>query len=378
MIFLKEIMAEIPIDKKVLVRWAEDGDNQSVLDLSPRCAQIGMITMYPDRSPVFNKIHRLLDPSSYHMIAINGSQVVGTLGTLHTDLYFNDQPIRTAYFMDFKVDPEFRVGLTAYRMVKPTIEFEREAGTRLALATLLKNNEAPMVFTKGRGGFPASLYLGDNRIYNYVPVRHLKTDNRFSIRQATENDIPELVSLYNRFYGTYRLAPRMDEKTLRGYVTRIGGLSIDQFYLACEGDEIRAVVAAWNAHSVKRYMVTESNFKVKLISGLVKFLSVFGRMPEPIRTNQPLKQLTLVLYAHDQSIEALAALFRHINNLHVGGDYSLIQVQLHEDDPANESLKGLTGISVYSEIHLFTDTLQFAREIQNSKGIVHLEFPTYI
>lgn len=371
-------MSEFPIRKRILVRWAEDGDNQSVLELSPRCAQSGMVTMYPDRSPVFNRIHRLIDPDSYHVIAINDSRVIGLLGILHSDFYFQDKPIRMAFFMDFKVDPDFRVGLTAYRMVKRSIENERESGTRMGLATLLKNNEGPMVFTKGRGGFPASLYLGDNRIYSYVPIRHLKTDNRFLIRQAVEKDIPELVALYNRFYSSYRLAPRMTEEMLRHYTAKIDGLSLGRFYVACEGDAIKAVLAAWDAKSIKRYWVTQSNIRVKLISGLVKFLSLFGRMPEPIRINEPLKQLTLVLYAHDQCTEALAALFRHINNLHIGGEYSLIQVQMHEDDPANESLRGLTGISVYTEIHFFTNTLQFAREIQNTSGLVHLEFPTYI
>ncbi|MCX6223294.1 MAG: hypothetical protein NTV01_00830 [Bacteroidia bacterium] len=371
-------MSEFPIDKRVLVRWAEDEDNQSVLELSRRCTQIGMVTMYPDRSPVFNRIHRLLDPGSYHAVAINDSRVVGLLGNLHTDLYFQDKPIRTAYFMDLRVDPGFRMGLTAYRMVKRSIEFERESGTRMAMATLLKNNEAPMVFTKGRGGFPASLYLGDNRIYNYVPIRHLKIDKKFAIRNAVESDIPKLVELYNRFYSSYNLAPRMTEETFRHYTSQIDGLILDRFYVACDGGIIKAVLAAWDAESIKRYMVTKSNFRVKLISGLVKFLSLFARMPEPIRINEPLKQLTLVLYAHNQSHDALAALFRHVNNLHIGGEYSLIQVQIHTDDPANECLRGLTGISVFSEIHLFTDTLQFAREIQNSTGLVHLEFPNYI
>ncbi|MFA6127108.1 MAG: hypothetical protein WC699_07375 [Bacteroidales bacterium] len=370
--------SDLPDDKRVLVRWAEEGDNQSVLELSSRCAQVGMITMYPDRSPVFNWIHRLLDPDSFHLVSISQNRAVGLLGTLHTDFYFKDKPVRTAYFMDFRVDPEFRMGLTAYRMVKRAIEFERESGTRMALATLLKSNEAPMVFTKGRGGFPASLYLGDNRIFSYIPVRKMKIDGRFTIRQAVDEDIPELVALYNRYYSSYRLAPRMSEETFRRYIAEIDGLSIDRFYVACQGNTIKAVMAAWDARSIKRFFVTQSNIRVKLISGLVKFLSLFGKMPEPVRVNQPLRQLTLVLYAHDDSIRALAALFRHINNLNIGGEYSLIQVQIHEDDPANDSLRGLIGISVYSEIHFFTDTLQFAREIQITPGLIHLEFPNYI
>ena len=371
-------MPEVPIGKQVTVRKAESGDNQSVLELSPRCAQHGMITMYPDRSPVFGHLHHLLDNDAYHLIALHDRKVIGTLGTLHTDLYFRGEAIRAAYFMDFKVDPDFRLGLTAFRMVKSSIDMEREAGTRMALATLLKNNEAPMVFTKGRGGFPASLYLGDNRIFNYIPVRKMNIDPRFKIRHASDKDIPTLVALYNGFYSTYTLAPRITEEMFRHYITSIDGLAIENFIVALEEGEIKAVAASWDAHSIKRYMVTQSNFKVKLISGMVKFLSVFGRMPEPIRINEPLKQLTLVLYAHDQSPDALAAVLRQVNNENLGGKYSIIQLQIHQDDPANQALKGLVGTSIFTEIHLFTDTLQFAREIQNAAGLVHLEFPNYI
>jgi GNAT superfamily N-acetyltransferase len=371
-------MEEITQGRKILVRLAKEEDNTPVLELSPRCVQRGMITMYPDRAPVFNQLHRLLDPESYHMVAIDQGKVIGLLGTLHTDFYFRGAPYRTAYFMDFKVDPDYRRGLTAFRMVRQAIDRERESGTRLALATLLKNNEAPMAFTKGRGGFPVSLYLGDNRVFSFVPVRRLKTDSRYTFRSATETDIPQLVALYNRFYSTYRLAPRITEELLIQYMTRIEGLDPGCFLLALEDERIKAVVAAWDAKSLKRYRVTRANFKVKLISGLVRFLSWFGKMPEPIGINEPLKQLTLVLYAHDEDINALASVFRQINNANLGGDYSLIQLQIHEDDPAKESLKGLTGISVFSEIHLFTDTLQFARDIQVETGPVHLEFQNYI
>jgi len=362
----------------VRVSWAKDSDNQRILDLSPRCAQSGMIRMYPDRSPVFNALHKLIDPDSYHLMATAGDRVIGLLGTIHQPMYFKDQMLEMAYFMDFKVDPDYRNGLTAFRLVKPATERERAAGTRLGLATLLKNNDAPMAFTKGRGGFPASLYLGDNRVFSFIPVRRLKTDPQFVIGVPAEPDIPEMVALYNKFYSTYRLAPRLSEETFRHYISRIDGLQLEHFLVARKEGRIVAAVALWDEHSFRRYWVTRPNLQIKMISGLVNLLSHFTKVPEPVRSNQPLKQLSLVLYAHDRSVEALGALFRHANNLHFGGAYSLLQVQIHQDDPANAGLKGLTGISLYTEIHLFTDTIQLAREIQNTPGLMHLEFQNYV
>lgn len=365
-------------NQRIEVDWAEDSDNQKILELSSRCVQTGMIWMYPDRSPVFNRIHRLLDPHSYHAIARMGENVVGLLGTLHTDLYLGDTSIRTAYWLDFRVDPDYRNGLTAYRMVKPTIAREKEGGSRIALATLLKNNEGPLVFTKGRGGFPASLYLGDNRIFNIFPVKRFKINPAYTIDHPREEEIPGLVDLYNRFYSRYRLAPRITREVLEEYINNIDGLSLDNFWVARKDGRIRAVLAAWDEEPFKRYVILKTNLWIKVMRAVFRLMSLFTRMPATIPNKGPLTQLTLVLYAHDQDTAALGTLIRHVNNLNLGGRYSMIQIQIHQGDPANECLKGLTGVSVLNEIHVFTDTHQLARDIQNTPGVVHLEFPTYI
>jgi hypothetical protein len=220
--------------------------------------------------------------------------------------------------------------------------------------------------------------MGDNRIFSFVPLRTLKTNPRFTIETPTDADIPGLISLYNRFYGTYRLAPRLSEELFRHYITRIDGMQLKNFRIARKDGKIKAVVALWDEQPFRTYFVTHSNVQIRMLGGLRRFFSLFAPMPEPIRTNQPLRQLSLVMYAHDESIEALGALLRYANNLHVGGKYSLLQIQLHQDDPANTSLKGLTGVSIFTEIHLFTETNQLAREIENSPGLVHLEFQLYI
>ncbi|MFO7616953.1 MAG: GNAT family N-acetyltransferase [Bacteroidales bacterium] len=319
-----------------------------------------------------------MDQESYHAIAKAGERVVGLLGTLHFDLHFRDESLKTAYLLDFRVDPDYRQGLTAFRMVRSVVEREQQAGSRLALATLLKNNEAPMVFTRGRGGFPASLYLGDNKIFNIVPIRHLRPDPGFTIGPPDPADIPEMVNLYNRFYARYRLAPRITEELFRSYIAQIEGLGLDSFRVARQDGRILAVLAAWDEEPFKRYWVTRKSLSISVVTGLIRLISLFTRMPARIHSHQPLPQLTLALWAHDDSIAALASLIRSVNNENLGGKYSLIQIHVHEEDPALEALKGMSGVTIRNEIHLFTDTLQLAREIQGEKGPVHLEFPGYI
>jgi hypothetical protein len=81
------------------------------------------------------------------------------------------------------------------------------------------------------------------------------------------------------------------------------------------------------------------------------------KVPHPINLNQPLRQLSLVFYAHDDCHEALESLFRHINNLHRGSEYTLIMLMAQENDPVLNALKKFIQVSVHSEMYLFAKDL---------------------
>ena len=371
-------MEEKDATRGLRVGFATQEDNEAILKLSHRCFQEGMITLYPDRSPQFNRIHRQLDPESYHVVALQGESVIGLLGILHQELYLGDRPFKTAYFLDFKVAPEYRLGLTAYRLTRKAIEREVSQGRRMGLATLLRGNKAVEVFTSGRVGFPASVYLGTNVVWNFIPLRKLKIDPQYPVSVPTEEDLPELVTLYNRYYSTYRLAPRMTLDLLKHYTTGIDGLGLDRFRVVRTNGKIRAVMAAWDEESYKRFIVLRRNFNIRMMNFFIRMLALLFRMPAPIGRNLPLRQQTMVLYAHDGCEDAIGALLRDQNNRLRGRGYSLFQMFIHEEDPIHRSFKGLTRVPVYSDIHLFTDTEELASEVREMEGLVHLEFPMHI
>jgi hypothetical protein len=99
---------------------------------------------------------------------------------------------------------------------------------------------------------------------------------------------------------------------------------------------------------------------MKVANRILKLLSHFMSVPHPIMLNEPLRQLWLVLYAHDDCPEALETLFRHINNINLGSDCTMITINAQEKDPVFNLLKKFTGVSVNSEMYLFAkDTALF-------------------
>lgn len=366
---MKRVRVDINLMKKE--------DNEAILDLSHRCIQEGVLSVYPDRTPEFSRIHKQLDDGTFHLVARDGERLVGCLGAIHTPVQFRGKVHDSIYFLDFKVDPEYQGGITAYRLVKDMyVKFKEKE--EIGFATIIKGNDASHIFTRGRADFPGSTNLGDIVFTNIIPFRTRKVNPRYQIEKPAETDISELVSLYEGFYRTYKLAPHMTEKQFRSYLSNIDGIELENMRIAREDGKIKAVLCAWDEDVYKRWMVMKIPFGMKMAFVLVRFLSLFVKMPAALKTGKALRQKTLVMMAHDNDLEALKSLVRHIHNEHRGTEYTILQAHLHAEDKMASALEGLFGLKVKVEMHTLTNDPKLSEDIKNDPGPVLFEWPFYI
>ena len=337
----------------IYVRTAEDADHEQVRNLSARCPQEGMITFFVDRTPRFNTLHRILDPEAWHLVACREEKVIGLVGVVQFRANVLGTTRKVGYLLDLRLDKAYRGGTTAYRLIKAAVDRIFQSDIDMIVANFIKDNKRSLIFTSGRGGLPAGFHLGDNRVFNLLPLFYMKPDHRFEIAKPSENEIPEILEIYNKYAGDYKIAPEMTENVFRNYLNSIEGLSADHFLIARENGKIKAVTALWDEHTYKAYQVLRLNPGIRMVNGLLKFLSHFRRVPQPLRLNEPLRQLSLVLFAHDNCPEALETLFRHVNNISLGSHYTLTMVYAQEHDPVFRILKKFRGVSVQSEMYLF-------------------------
>ncbi len=348
----------------IRIRLAEESDNDQIMALAKRCYQEGMITFFVNRSPRYNTHHRLLDPDSWHYVVEDGATIVGLVGVIHFEAMLLGKPKKFAYMMDLRLDEAYRKGLTAFRMVKKAMDHVLSSDTDFVIGNFLKANQNSLVFASGRAGIPEGLHLGDNRIFNLLPIRKLKTDPRFEISPLSMDDLPELEKVYLNYAQSFRMAPQITASTLRGYFERLDNLSPENFLVARENGRIRAITAMWDEQLYKSYQVLKLNPTIRIVNRALKLLSPLFKLPQPVRLNEPLKQLSLVLYAHDNCPEALQSLFRHINNIQRGSDYTLITLYACENDPVFDLMKSFTGVSVQSEMYLYSLDTSIYEEIK--------------
>jgi hypothetical protein len=248
----------------------------------------------------------------------------------------------------------------------------------IGFATIIKGNDASHIFTRGRADFRGSTNLGDIIFTNIIPFRKRKVNLRYQIAKPTEADIPELTDLYARFYKTYKLAPHMTEKQFRAYLNDIDGIELDNMRVAREDGKIKAVLCAWDEDVYKRWMVMKIPFGMKMAFVLVRFLSLFLKMPAALKTGKALRQKTLVMMAHDNDLEAMKSLVRHVHNEHRGTEYTVLQAHLHTEDKLSTALEGMFGLKVNVEMHTLTKDPKLSEDIKNAPGPVLFEWPFYI
>lgn len=357
---------------KIYIRFAEDADNDKILDLSKRCPQEGMITFFVNRTPCFNTLHRLLDPEAWHLVACKDDQIIGLTGLIHFNARVLNRPLKAGFMLDLRIDPAYRNGMSAYRLLKTAADHILQSDTEIVFANILKNNHRPLSLISGRGGLPAAHYIGDNRIFNIIPFKFMKLNDRFEIDEPTAADIPGIIEMYRRYGSKFKITPFITTELFDHYINIIEGVDSGNCLIARENGKIKAVTAMWNENHYKSYQVLKLNSAIRLSMGLMKFMSLFMRLPQPIRLNEPLKQLSLVLYAHDDCPEALETLFRHVNNINLGSEYTFLTLYAYETDPLFHLLRGFKGVTVKSEMHLFSRDARLLDEVLKNPAPVQL------
>jgi len=352
------------------IRMATDADHDKILELARRCPQEGMVSFFPLRTPRFNTLHRLIDPGAWHYVACKGDEIIGLVGVMHFQARVLDKVCKVGYMLDLRLDKEYRSGIAAFRLVKTAIDHLRNSDADMVIVNFLKDNKRPLVFTSGRGGLPVAHSLGDNMIFNILSFYKMKLNKRFEVSKPTKADIPEILELYKHYGASFKIAPVINEDLFNRYITTIDGLSLDNFLVARENGKIKAVTALWDEHNYKNYFVQKLNFSINVVTNILKFLSLFMRVPQPIRLHKPLTQLMIVLNAHDGCPEALETLFRHVNNIMRGSKYTLLTLYGQENDPMFKLIKKFKGFSVKSEMHLFSKDTSVFEQLDNDPSPV--------
>ncbi|MFC2121508.1 hypothetical protein ACFLTI_07935 [Bacteroidota bacterium] len=363
---------------KIEILIAGPEDNQGLIDLSHNCPMESDISVYPDRSPDYSAIQKLINKNSYHVIAKKNNNIIGCLGCTYFDVQINNEIFRSGVMVDFKVDPSMRKSLITYRIAKFLAEKEKISKTDLWIGMILAQNKAPLPFIKGRVGFPKANFFGRFNVRNFIPILKFKIDHRFEICQATQKDIPEIVKLYKNFYNKHQLTPYFTEEKFLELITNFKGLEIENFSIAKENGKIKAVLATWDQSFYKKMFVRNFHASAKVLLFFCKFLSIFMKIPKLPKSNNHLKVMNIIMYAHNNCPEAFKALIRHTNNKMRGGEYPILTLYMSAKSPLNKYLKAMPGTTVGTDCYIATENEEINKTLENRMDSIHLEWQIFV
>jgi GNAT superfamily N-acetyltransferase len=329
-------------------RWADQADNDGLIDLVRACPMKGNIAMLFERSPDFFALSRIQGDGA-RVCVIDDHEpgriaAVAAMARFH-QVYVDGEPRSADYACDLRVRPEYR-GTGLYRHVYDfMVQSSLDEGADLGFTTVMKGR-----IVEGRAGV--------------IPYRHITTLRNFTVhfllpkkpvagvqvRPATSTDIPEMVDLWNRLNSQKQFAPVWTVEGFKAKLAMCPGLSIGDYRLAFRGDTLVGLLAIWDQDSFKRMVVLSfsgSAVWMRRFYNPVAGLLGVGKLPAA--GNAMSYAYATQLCA--ETAEDLQALYVHAYNELRGPQYCFISTMLDLRDPLIKAIDGFVTQSVDIEIY---------------------------
>lgn len=318
----------------------EDGADISRLLESP--VNAGLIQAIYTRRPDAYESYMKESGESRVFVSKRDNKVAATCAELIRDVYVHGEVKRSAYLCGLKRDPSYR-GLISSgfeffnSLQRPDIDF-------YYCAVLANNKDVMKKFEKKRGRFsfrPVASYTS----YILSPNIRTKEDvNPYSFRQATEEDIPEIINFLNTQGKNKDLFPYV--RSLEDY----HGLHIEDFYLLEDEHGIKACAAIWDVSSYKQFTVKKYHWILKPARVFNPLLSLIGYAKLP-KENEPMNLPTISFFlSRDDSDDGYRIMFHLIKN-EIKKRSSMFLIGLPEQHVITSVLKGLPKVTVDSVIY---------------------------
>lgn len=240
-------------------RWATAEDDAALVELVRNCPMNGAIALYFDRAPSFFTLSRLQGEGARVCVVDHpaGGKLAGSAAVARMpEVFVNGEARQVFYACDLRIAPDMRGGRMLKRLYDFLTDWGVAQGFDLGVTTVMRGNAAMAGVLAGKGGLLPYHHLATMRNYTLQTVLPPWHRSRLALRNATPDDLPAMVALWNRLQAGRQFAPRWSEAGLRRRLATSPGLSIDHYVLAFSGSELVGLVLAWDQAAFKRMVVT--------------------------------------------------------------------------------------------------------------------------
>ncbi len=319
---------------------ANEDDNDALCERMQQDLLEGDITVSFRRNPSFFHASTVQGDTAQVMKCTDNNELIGLGSRILLNTYINGKTTRTGYLSDLRLKTEHRGGMIlsrAYRFLKRCHDTDP---VPLYYSMILKNShKALLSLTRSRCNLPHYRDIGEfltPAIYLDLPKSDITIAN-ICCRVAEQNDMEDIFDFIKRASPEKQFTPALSINDFQ--TTRLRGLQASDFYIALEGDEIVAVIAAWDQTAFRQTYIEKYNLTLQLLRPFYNTLSSFTPLkPLPSTGSKvPYFYLAFIRIKKNRS-DLFRCLLRHLYNDRRKGDWNYFIAGLHASDPLCDAL----------------------------------------
>lgn len=316
---------------------ADDPDLRRLLRENPFPGRI-QVTM--EREPNYFAANPI--EGDFHQTAVvydtETGRLVAMISRMLRDAYINGKVRRFGYMGQMRAEPGYRaLPKATIRLGQLMEQFNSDGLSPLNLVSIIADNTpARHLFT---GGLPHLPTLREYARYHTLalytrrPRPRLPLPRALRLERGSPAHLPALLDCLERNGRRYQFAPRWTSSTLAN-PAHTPGLRLSDFWLALEGDTVRACAAFWDQSAVKQTIVRRYTGLMGQLRPLINAFSWMTGLPHLPAPNQPFRfGFVFALYADADDPQLLSVLLREAHNHAVSRGDSYLMLGLAERHP---------------------------------------------
>ncbi|MFQ6106903.1 MAG: GNAT family N-acetyltransferase [Thermoplasmata archaeon] len=327
----------------MIIRSPRPEDNEELIELDRISPEVGLVSYYVDRRPTY--IRRPEAEGFFPFVAEDDGKVVGVVFSSVERLYVNGDVRKCDYISSLRVHPDYRKRGVGSALVRRAIQKGKEDGAGIFWAVVIGKNLASFK-TFQKCGFSKVGGLG----LKILRMKRRRRSSESLLREATEDDLQQMVDILSSFYSRHNLRPEVTEEWVTRRLRR--KRSTSRFYVAEKDGIVVATVRAVKQWHTTKMIITKLPAKAKIGS----FLLGLG-----IKEGSVLKMLDLTDLAYARGEERSAnnlisfAQWRHADECRI----SFLQYALGGSE--ERFMGALTGVLGYSDVMAMSPDLPLGK-----------------
>lgn len=325
-------------------RQASEDDNAHILKLIEQTPQQGMVTLNFERHPNFFYGAHVTAQEPYIIIGVDDKD--GTVASISCngkrEVFVNGAKKDVRYANDLRISSNQRGGrllLKTFKESKSALDYPDQ----YSQTVILEDNAASITtVASGRGGLATYYPYGKLTTYMVATSFDLapSTKNNLAIRSATDADISAMQALYDQEAPKKQFYPVYDFSDI-GRSPYYRGLSIDDYYLAFEGEKLVGILGKWKQKAFKQTRIVDYPPWMTIARPLYNiWCRFFGGFPLPTKGKVADYVSLHTLIANNNDPQILCALLKYARrDIHRLGEATML-LGIADGDPLNGALKG--------------------------------------